>query len=149
MRKNKLSHLIAGLAVLTVLGLLVGCGSDPTTAAITSSPGDEESAPILPPGNLQGAPKAGAVSLDWDASPSTGVTHYTVYAGSKGGLFFQVGRTSRTEFQYPNLIPGNGYWFHVTASSPDRESGASNSVFVRMPENPSIGDENPSKKFTF
>lgn len=133
------------LATAFVLG---GCGKEtPTDVSTTEGPGTIGQAPLLPPTALSGAPKDGAISLQWQASPSAGVTHYNVYVRTEGGSFTLLASAERTNFRAGDLQPNTDYWFQVTAGAEARESSPTRSVNIRTVSDPSIlGEDDLSKK---
>lgn len=74
------------------------------------------------------------VTLNWGASPTTGVTGYNVYSSNfSGGPYQLVSAAQCCTYNDLALISGNTYYFVVTAVSPGGESVYSNEAVAVIP----------------
>ena len=82
---------------------------------------------------------ADSVNLEWDPSPSQGVTGYRVYYGFAGGDYSTTTNAGlATALTVQGLLEGQTYYFAVTAlGEGDTESDFSNEVGYEVPLIPS------------
>ena len=81
------------------------------------------------------------VTFAWDASPTTGITNYVIYASTNnfgaGTTLKQNAGTSLTT-TLTNVTPGVKWWFYVTAGMDGFESVPSNVVTFTVPHGPAL-----------
>src|SRR5262249_23201367 len=96
----------------------------------------------LPPAGVKVKAEARAAVLSWDASPSPGVTRYTVYPGTgelpRRVAFGQVAQVDRTTFRDEELKPGVVYHYFVRASTGD---GAESTDSVKVRTQPRVVED--------
>jgi hypothetical protein len=77
---------------------------------------------------------AHSVSLNWNASTSSGVTGYKVYRGTtSGGPYSLLSNVSAASLTDNNVASGQTYYYVVTAVSSSAESSYSNQAQAIIP----------------
>jgi len=125
-------HLSACVFLSISLVLFVwGCGCDESK---TQGP--------LPPTNLTASGQINAISLSWQASPSTFVTGYNIYTAQASGGPYYIAATiaAQTSYTLIGLITDTTFYFVVRAVGNGMESGNSNEasakpLFLQAPTN--------------
>jgi hypothetical protein len=86
--------------------------------------------------------QAQSITLAWDPSPDTDVVGYTVHVGINPGVFgqtFDVSGRTNTSFTYTQALPGQFYYFAVSAyNSQNVSSALSNVVSWKINVGPTI-----------
>jgi hypothetical protein len=101
------------------------------------------------------APSSPSVTLSWDPSPSTNVSHYWIYSGFNSGQYVdKLNAGPGTQFTVTDLIAGKTYFFAATASDINGQESIkfSNEVSYTVPLPPlppgSLTVTNPSVQIT-
>jgi hypothetical protein len=128
---RKFRQLIAMAAIAASLGFS-GCSSMPSTSSASNLAGAGGANP-----GQSNFVSAHDVTLNWNASVSSGVAGYNVYRGSvSGGPYARMNSSAVTITSYNDnaVQPGQTYFYVVTSISLDNvESSFSNEVMAPIP----------------
>lgn len=118
-------------AVVTICGLLIGCGTEPGFTSQSSS----QSANVSQSGNSPSVGSPHSVTLVWRPSSSGDVIGYNVYRGVQPGNFALLhSMQSGTQYVDNAVQGGSTYYYIVTAiSSTGVESLSSNVAEAAVP----------------
>jgi fibronectin type 3 domain-containing protein len=128
---GKFRQLIAVAAIAASLGFS-GCSSMPSTSSASNLAGAGGANPAQ-----SNFVSAHDVTLNWNASVSSGVAGYNVYRGSvSGGPYARMNSSAVTVTSYNDnaVQPGQTYFYVVTSISLNNvESSYSNEVMAPIP----------------
>jgi len=128
---RKFRQLIAVAAIAASLGFS-GCSSMPSTSSASNLAGADGANP-----GQSNFVSAHDVTLNWNASVSSGVAGYNVYRGSvSGGPYARMNSSAVTITSYNDnaVQPGQTYFYVVTSISLNNvESSFSNEVMAPIP----------------
>lgn len=125
---------IVYIAVFTISGLLIGCGTGPAFTGQSSSQ-SASNANVSQSGNSPSVGSSHSVTLVWRASSSAGVIGYNVYRGVQPGSFALLhSMQNGTQYVDTAVQGGSTYYYIVTAvSSTGVESLSSNVAQAAVP----------------
>ncbi len=123
---------------ITDFNLATWQGNSDTATLVISSHVPPSQAPD-PPGNLTAVQEYGLVKLQWDASPSSGVTDYNIYRTEHSASVYQLIVPGTTAISYTDTYdPSSKAAIYVVTAvdSQGKESGFSNPFYAFRLLNP-------------